>query len=106
MKPVNQRIINLFRVLKTTYRDRPYPQPDDRWQRDVMRRIEHLASSAVDGSLFQMIELVTWRLSPVTLSMILLCGIAWMNLETIPDWQIFPLITGGMEEMNLAEFFI
>ena len=106
MKPVNQRIIDLFRVLQIAYRERPNPLPDDQWQREVMRRIEHLATSVLDATLFQMIEQVTWRLSPITLAMILVCGIALINFETTPDWQVFQLITAGMEEMNLADFFI
>jgi hypothetical protein len=106
MKPVNERITKLLKVLQTTYSDRPAPQPDDHWQHDVMRRIQCLASSAADNSWYQMIEQVTWKLSPVTLTMILACAIAWMNLEITPDWQVFQLITNSVEEINLFEFFI
>jgi hypothetical protein len=106
MKPINQRIFKLFKVLQTAYQNRSDPLPNDQWQRDVMRRIALLASSASDGSLFQMLEQVTWRLSPVTLTMIFMCGIVWMNLEIIPDWQVFQLITNSMEDINLFEFLI
>jgi hypothetical protein len=106
MKPFSRKLRNLFNALKITYREQSYPPPDDRWQDEVMRRIDHLASSAFDGTLFQMIEQVTWRLTPVTFSMILICAMALMQLETIPDWQVFQLLTAGMEEINMADIFI
>lgn len=106
MKQVDQKIIKLLKVLQTAYHDRSAPLPDDQWQRDVMRRIHHPASSASDRSLSRMLEQVTWRLSPITLVMILVCGLALINLEITPDWQVFQLITNGMEEINLYEFFI
>jgi hypothetical protein len=106
MKQVNQKIIKLFKAFRITLRNRPDFFPNDQWQHDVMRRIRDLASSASDTSLFQMLEQVTWKLSPVTLGMILICAIALMNLQIIPDWQIFQLITSSTEEINLFEFLI
>jgi hypothetical protein len=103
---VNQRIIRLFKVLHAAYADRPAPLASDQWQHDVMRRIHRITSSASDTSVFQMLEQVTWKLSPITLTMTLVCGIALMNLEFFPDWQVFQLITNGAEEINLFEFFI
>jgi hypothetical protein len=106
MKPVNQRTNNLFKAFQIAGRGRFCPLPDDQWQHDVMRRIRLLKSSASAGSWSYMVEQVTWRLSPVMLTMIFICGIAWMNLEVIPDWQVFQLITNGVEEINLFENFI
>jgi hypothetical protein len=106
MKQVNPIIIKLFKVFQTAHRYRPEHLPNDQWQRQVMRRIQNLASSASDTSLFQMLEQVTWKFSPVTLGMILICGVALMNLQIIPDWQIFQLITSSTEEFNLFEFLI
>jgi len=106
MKQVNPRISKLFNAFQTAHRNRPELLPTDQWQRDVMRRIRNLASSTSETSLFMMLEQVTWKLSPVTLGMILICGIALMNLQIIPDWQIFQLITSGTEEINLLEFLI
>jgi hypothetical protein len=106
MKQVNQRIINLFKAFQTAHRDRPALLPTDQWQRDVMRRIRDLTSPASDTSLFQMLEQVTWKLTPVTLGMILICAVALMNLQIIPDWRIFQLITSSTEEINLFEFLI
>jgi hypothetical protein len=106
MKQVNPKILKLFKVFQVAHRDRPDLLPNDQWQREVMRRIRDLASSASDTSLFQMLEQVTWRLSPVTLGMILICGSALMKLQIIPDWQIFQLLTTRTEEINLFEFLI
>jgi hypothetical protein len=52
-----------------------------------------------------MLEQVAWRLSPITLTMILVCGIAWMNFDIFPDWQVFQLITNGVEEISLLDIF-
>lgn len=106
MKQVDPKTTKLFKVLQTAYRDRPALLPDDQWERDVMRRIHHLASPASDGSLPRMLEQLTWRLSPITLGMIIACGVALVHLEIIPDWQVLQLITNGMEEINLYELFI
>jgi hypothetical protein len=106
MKQVTPKINKLFKAFQTAHRNRPELLPTDQWQRDVMRHIRDLSSSASDTSLFQMLEQVTWKLSPVMLGMILICGIALMNLQIIPDSQIFQLITSNTEEINLFEFLI
>jgi hypothetical protein len=106
MRQVNPKIIKLFKAFQSAHQNRPELLPTDPWQRDVMRRIRNLASSTSETSLFQMLEQATWKLSPVTLGMIIVCGIALTNLQIIPDWQIFQLITSGTEEINLLEFLI
>lgn len=106
MKPVNQRIKFLINLLKGAYQNRPIHPPSEQWQLEVMQRIHSLSIPSVAGSFSNRLEVVTWKMSPVTLAMVLVCAVLWMNLEIIPDSQVFQLISSNMEDINLLELLL
>jgi len=83
MDSKNHNLHNLFKALHNVYLRKESVPTDPQFKNDLMRQIRRLDEENPRGSFFQKMGLLTWKLAPVTILMILICSYILMNFEFI-----------------------
>ena len=76
--------------LRQTYFEKERLTVGDRWQADAMRRIRQLGPEDKPATGFLAgFETFVWRLTPVVCVLLLVLTTVWMNVDFVPEFDVF-----------------
>ena len=92
-----------IRLLRQAYHEKEKLIIEDGWQNNVMKKIRNLDMPPSQSVFFPMFENIVWRISPVIAIIIIIFSFALLNIDVIPDSEVFKLMYNGIEEYNLSK---
>ena len=103
MKTIRNEFDRLIEVFRRIHSETKDGAVNDRWQREVMRRIRNLDPVVHRASFLEMFEEFIWRLSPVASIGIITLAVLLMLTDFTSDYEIFSFFLNNADEISLGE---
>lgn len=105
MKSLKRKQEVLRDILSQAYREKEHLAVGEQWQFGVMRRIRHLAPLKAQPDYLMFLGQFVWRLTPAACLLILVLTGVLLQLDFIPEYEMFSELMNGTETLTLAQAF-
>ncbi|MEW6670554.1 MAG: hypothetical protein AB1427_02560 [Thermodesulfobacteriota bacterium] len=103
MKPSEDRMEVLKKILTQAYRQKETLALDDRWQANVMRHVRNIGPLQFRPDPLMQFGQFVWRLAPVTCLLIILSAFVLLKFDFTPEYNMLIAFVPDAEEISLAQ---